>query len=717
MLGKIVLFVVLFVFTLGANAHIGKFTIQNMSSQQCMSAGTAAAISQLQHVTCATKTGPKDPMQLWRLVSGTGQNSDSYYILSEGSALCLQTSLNGEAKLAACAVNNHNQLFILMSVDQIAGGGQATKHIYRIMSVNNLQCLSLKTATGTDTAKGLVTQVCDNGASQTFMLNRMGASNHHTHKGSSSSSSSGDASSSSGNTSTSSGSTSSTSGGSSSWIPPAGGQKDQKVSGVYITWYGFDDNSCETEAQHTCDNIAFAKSDGFPTVHNTTMEDLGTYHNPITLAAAANDNGKGGPWPVGTLFYVPIVHKYFVMEDQCMECGQDYRKGKKHIDLYMGPNKVGGSNLIHCEEALTTTSSIIVNPSEGYPVETQKIYTPGNCTSKHNFPTNVIPTPPSSTSSSSGSASSSGTSSSGNSSSSSSSSSGNVGWVPPAIIPTQPGSIKRGPLIVDSLDGAVTQNEMDSFVGYISGVNPGASSDGNEWAQGHSGENLKALGLVYEITGRMPILDRMIFFCDKLLSQRNDLPGGGHHVLWTGRVDPAWPNMFTTNPIQTGGEQGDPVGHLGNCAKLILRTVEIRNMTVPIGDPYNYGVTYLDRAKKYVLEAERAVDEHILRSLLNMSNNNRMYFSSSSPYKTNQPVPWNQQMMFNYGFTNLAESHALLGDAPDKIKKYDAIVQASMDWFFSDGVTIYKDRAGNTAYDWAYAIPSKSGVSQLHSSP
>jgi len=45
-------------------------------------------------------------------------------------------------------------------------------------------------------------------------------------------------------------------------------------------------------------------------------------------------------------------------------------------------------------------------------------------------------------------------------------------------------------------------------------------------------------------------------------------------------------------------------------------------------------------------------------------------------------VPWNQQMMFNYGFQNLAVAHSVLADDPPRTARYDALVQASMDWFF-----------------------------------
>src|ERR1700687_124808 len=271
---------------------------------------------------------------------------------------------------------------------------------------------------------------------------------------------------------------------------------------------------------------------------------------------------------------------------------------------------------------------------------------------------------------------------------------------------------------VDSFDGAVTQNEVNSFKTYLATLTPAADNIGNQWAQGRSGEQTKAMGLVYEITGDTVILDQMISFCDALLSERNDLAPDpvGQYVIWTGRMDPVWPNNVSTLPIGTGGEQGDPVGHLGNCARLILSTPSITDISVGIGDPYGFGATYLDRAKTFVAGADLAIDQHILASLLDLSDGNRQFFSSASPYMPGHRVPWNQQIMFNYGFQNLAVCHALLGDDSARVALYDSIVQASMDWFFSSGVRTYQDSAGNTAYNWGYALPSTSGEDSNHGS-
>ena len=277
-------------------------------------------------------------------------------------------------------------------------------------------------------------------------------------------------------------------------------------------------------------------------------------------------------------------------------------------------------------------------------------------------------------------------------------------------------SVLRAQMEVGSFSGPVTKAELDSFRAYVTTLTPAENNLGNQWAQGHSGEETKAMGLVYEIGHDQGTLDQMIRFCDAVLSERNDLAPVpvGQHVMWTGDIAPVWPNLVTPQPLNTGGEQGDPVGHLGNCARLILETPKIWKQKVPIDDPHGYGATYLERAKTFVAGADFAVDHHILKDELDLSNKGRQYFSAKDPYKSGQPVPWNQQMMFDYAFQNLAAAHELLKDAPERVVRYRRIVQDSVDWFFSEGVKTYKDKDGNQAYNWGYALPSTAGEDQNH---
>src|SRR5579884_3123254 len=78
-------------------------------------------------------------------------------------------------------------------------------------------------------------------------------------------------------------------------------------------------------------------------------------------------------------------------------------------------------------------------------------------------------------------------------------------------------------LTIDSFDGPVTQNEITSFRSFVQTLTPPSSNSGNAWSQGGGGEQGRAMGLVYEATGDVGILDQEIRFCDAVLSERNDL--------------------------------------------------------------------------------------------------------------------------------------------------------------------------------------------------
>ncbi|AUG76700.1 hypothetical protein CFP65_1826 [Kitasatospora sp. MMS16-BH015] len=259
-------------------------------------------------------------------------------------------------------------------------------------------------------------------------------------------------------------------------------------------------------------------------------------------------------------------------------------------------------------------------------------------------------------------------------------------------------------LKLSSPDGPPTAADYASFRAYLHGLTPAADNLGNNWAQGRSGEETQAMGVVYELSHDRAVLDKMIGHCDAVLSERDDLAPApvGQHVLWTGTVDPAWPNEVTTRPIGTGGEQGDPIGHLASCARLILKTPALAGAPVTGGDPHHYGTTYLARARTYLSQADTSMDRHVLARLLDLSHGDRMYFAAADPYQGGRPVPWNQQMMFDYAFQNLAEAHEALADDPARVKTYDRLVKTSVDWFFGT-VRRYTDAKGRPAYDWTYA--------------
>lgn len=179
-----------------------------------------------------------------------------------------------------------------------------------------------------------------------------------------------------------------------SHAPPAtggggnGSGSGTTVSGVYVTWYGFNDNSCQVESQHDCNTIAFPSTDGWPVPHAVATEGAGTYDDPDTFATAAHDDGSQAEIAVGTRIYLPWVRKYFVMEDECLECANDwYGAHAWHVDLWMGPS-YGSADapLTACEDRLTLgaagagTGTLVVDPPRDLPVDTTPLFTGDTCT-------------------------------------------------------------------------------------------------------------------------------------------------------------------------------------------------------------------------------------------------------------------------------------------------------------------------------------------------
>ena len=191
---------------------------------------------------------------------------------------------------------------------------------------------------------------------------------------------------------------------------------------VYMTNYGFNDNSCQIESQHNCGTIAYPGLG--PKQHQVATEGAGTYDDPITAAAAGSNGGGsnssqgGATLSPGTIIYNPLTQKYYIMEDQCAECSADYAckydddepKGPAgdppasgscstnqylHIDFWMGPtvSQQDPTNLNNCENnttigdaynvnnamtgpinAASTNGTVIINPPPNLPVRSGVLF-------------------------------------------------------------------------------------------------------------------------------------------------------------------------------------------------------------------------------------------------------------------------------------------------------------------------------------------------------
>jgi hypothetical protein len=181
---------------------------------------------------------------------------------------------------------------------------------------------------------------------------------------------------------------------------------------VYVTWYGYNDNSCGTEAAHGCNDIA---NPGLgPKMHTGATAGSGTYDDPSTAAASdTTDTGHvfesagGATLTPGTMIYNPEVQQYFIFEDSCLECGDEYACKKSaddtddptppagcvpstylHIDFWMGPNNAAQpSSLDTCEDNATLGAPydgvgvVLINPPPNLPVRAGALYVGDNSAS------------------------------------------------------------------------------------------------------------------------------------------------------------------------------------------------------------------------------------------------------------------------------------------------------------------------------------------------
>ncbi|MCX7045764.1 MAG: hypothetical protein NTX50_09815 [Candidatus Sumerlaeota bacterium] len=262
------------------------------------------------------------------------------------------------------------------------------------------------------------------------------------------------------------------------------------------------------------------------------------------------------------------------------------------------------------------------------------------------------------------------------------------------------------PMMLEKLEGPPTAKEVQAFKGFMQEAQPPANNIRNAMVYGSGGVGVEALGRMFELCGDVELLDRMIAFTDRMLSGRNDPTTGV--IVWTGGRELVWPNAAPVNgkPVYSGTENGDVAGHIAYTAKLILQNRKLWEAKIPGGDLFGFGATYLERAKTYVREMDRTTDEFILKWIVK-PDTLRYYFPDSplydavtKPGAANSPVPWNQQMMLNNGFQRLAECHEILDDDAARVKRYDAIVKASVDWFFSSVKRL--EVKGRPCYQWTY---------------
>jgi hypothetical protein len=139
---------------------------------------------------------------------------------------------------------------------------------------------------------------------------------------------------------------------------------------TFLTFYGWWDNTPPGG------DIAY------PKIHSTAGG-KGTYADPITFATSSDELKPG------TKVWVPRMQKYFIMEDGCDECSDDWNShgpnggpGLRHIDLWLGGKGGSAFDAIDCEDALThynpdntpVMEPVVVDPPSNEPYDSTPIF-------------------------------------------------------------------------------------------------------------------------------------------------------------------------------------------------------------------------------------------------------------------------------------------------------------------------------------------------------
>jgi Ricin-type beta-trefoil lectin domain-like len=273
--------------------------------------------------------------------------------------------------------------------------------------------------------------------------------------------------------------------------------------------------------------------------------------------------------------------------------------------------------------------------------------------------------------------------------------------------------------VIDSLSGDITTNETNNFISSIAAMNPPANNWGNNMAT--HGTEVQGMRRMYEATRNVTILNHCIRFADSALSKRNDKPGGERRVMWEGTVAPVWPNIAPGDPNAgyAGCESGMVAGNIAYCAMLILDNPSIQNTTVPDGNPNGYGVTYRDRAIRYLSEVDSVCNNYISKWFIN-STTNRVQKPSDSRWASNAGnqscTAWNRQWMFVMPYLYSARCHDILGDSPSYLAKYKDVVNEFGNWFvaaYPSGGGVYYTSGGRNVVKWYYEVPNDQHIENI----
>jgi hypothetical protein len=111
-----------------------------------------------------------------------------------------------------------------------------------------------------------------------------------------------------------------------------------------------------------------------PSADRPAAGGTGSYDDPLTLATDARELRPGAR------IYYPPLRRYFVMEDDCAECIDDWdRDHTPHLDLWVADTRDPAVDA--CEAALTPDDPVefLANPPPGLPVDPRPLWDQGRC--------------------------------------------------------------------------------------------------------------------------------------------------------------------------------------------------------------------------------------------------------------------------------------------------------------------------------------------------
>ena len=275
-------------------------------------------------------------------------------------------------------------------------------------------------------------------------------------------------------------------------------------------------------------------------------------------------------------------------------------------------------------------------------------------------------------------------------------------------------------LAVDSTTGDVDQNEVDTFISFMTNAgNVNANADfptnalGDNLAYGTPGLNLEAINYMYRITGdmmatnpslsteHMQLMNLGIAWSENFILLRNDQKNGNHVVMWTGNVDHVWQTYATgtSEAGYAGSENGDTAGHIVFTALNILETPSIWNQTVPDGNPNGFGTTYLQRAQTYINMMEDTTQNYFTKYFINPTTFEIVPPTSPAWTVFNENMDaWNRQFLLTNDYLRLAQCHAILGDNSALQTLYTDIVKVSTNAYVANAQLATATQTVTTAF-------------------